>query len=175
MAAAASRYVPEPLNFAVQLLQSAAPLRKTAPSQPQMSFSASDPSARWLAPRPGGSGKESEAAEIQPLEMASVLSKAADDGYFGSPEFKASALAAAMGVVQRAAEVFAGIAALPEAFAPAQSALEDLGRAKALPKVQRLCLFFVMGNASADNSQGGCGGEHGHQVALLTIGSCFKS
>ncbi|CAL8463440.1 g2974 [Coccomyxa elongata] len=134
MAAPASRYVPEPLNFAVQLLQSVAPLRKNPPHQPQTFFSASDPSARWLALAPGGGNKESDAAEIQPLVTASVLAKAADDGYFASLEFKTSALAAAMGVVQRAAEVFGGIAALPEALGPAQLALEDLGRVKGFPK-----------------------------------------
>ncbi len=144
MAASASRYVPEPLNFAVQLLQSAAPLRKNPPHQPQTFFSASDPSARWLALAPGGGGnKEPDAAEIQPLDMASVLAKAADDGYFASLEFKTSGLAAAMGVVQRAAEVFTGIAALPEALGPAQLALEDLGRVKGFPKVQCLCLFLL--------------------------------
>ncbi len=135
MAAPASRYVPEPLNFAVQLLRSAAAPGKASSEPPAAAFSASDPSARWLALGPR---KWSAANEIQPLELSAVLTKPADDAYFSSPEFKASALAAAIGVVRRTTELFTGASALPEMLAPAQSALEDLCSAEGLPKVQHL-------------------------------------
>lgn len=143
MAAPAGRYVPEPLNFAVQLLQSAAPAGAAGSEQPpaQPFFLASDPSVRWLALDGGGSetkgatGSDDAAAEVPPLELSTALSRPAEDEYFAGREFKAAALAAAIGVVQRAAEVFAGAAALPEVLAPAQAALESLGRSKGLPKV----------------------------------------
>lgn len=134
MAAPASRYVPEPLNFAVQLLQSATAVSSKAGSeQPTAAFSASDPTAKWLALEPS---READAMEIKPLELSAVLTKPADDAYFGSPDFKLSALAAAMGVVRRTAELFAGTSALPEILSHAQRALEDLGSAEGLPKVQ---------------------------------------
>lgn len=130
MAAPASRFAPEPLSFAVRLLRSAA--QQGGAQQQQGDASASHmPPGTWLQL---GAKQGAKPGLVQPLRLTKALSSEPNDAYFGSSEFRASALAAAMGLVARAAQVFAGVPFLPEVLAPAQAALEALG-AVPLPKV----------------------------------------
>jgi hypothetical protein len=144
MAAPAKRFAPEPLAFAVRLLRSAMP-QPGAPQpqqQQQQQPQRGDPSAPHMGPgtwlQLGGS-KGDKSFPVPPLRLTQALGSDPADAYFGSAGFRAAALAAAFGLVGRAAQVFAGVPSLPEVLAPAQAALEALGSVPGLPKA-RPCL-----------------------------------
>lgn len=135
----AQRYVPEPLCFAVQLLQRALPAGSEqavpAGGSHQRQLDSEEP--RWLAIVASDAGSDSlpaTAEDIEPLELARVLSagsgssssaSGAEGGaeYWRSAGFKTTAAAAAARLIGRCAELLAGNAALPEVLAPAQQAL----------------------------------------------------
>ena len=122
MAAPGQRLVPEPLTFASTLLASALPPPATAV----------DPAQRWLSP---ASSWSSSSEPTAPLSMTHVLQSSAADALFQADSFKVSLLQAALGVVSRAAEVFAGLGSIPELFAPALKTLTELQQVKHLPRV----------------------------------------
>lgn len=144
MAAPAGRYVPEPLTFAVDLLRSALPPSSVEnPANGQQS-AAQNSTVVSPALDLHSTAKASSLAEVPPLQLTAVLTKAADDVYFDSVEFKASALVAALSVVERAAALFKGAAALPEVLNAAQTVLRDLAGAEALPQVRALMTVHVV-------------------------------
>ncbi|KAL4451742.1 hypothetical protein ABPG75_007404 [Micractinium tetrahymenae] len=141
----ARRFVPEPLAFAVQLLQGALPAgcapagaaaeaAAASSSSHQRQLGADEP--RWLAiaATDAGAGSLPAAPEdIPPLELAQVLSSGGsgsggtgEEDFWRSAGFKTSAAAAAVRLVGRTAELLAGNAALPEILAPAQAALRAI-------------------------------------------------
>ena len=146
MAAPAGRFMPEPLAFAIRLLRSA-----LGPGNASPDGAAEGPAAAYIHPsarlhlgrdnnsKASGSRaarkEAAQAGEVQPLRMSAVLAGGAGDACFGTREFRAGALGAAIGVVVRAAEVFGGVPALPEVLAPARAALEALGAEEGLPEV----------------------------------------
>ena len=135
LAAPARRFCPEPIGFALRLLRSALPPEQARQQQQQQE----DPHApgTWLHLAGCKNGRAAAAPPVQPLQLTRALGSAPGDAYFGSGGFRASALAAAMGLVARAAELFGGIPSLPEMLAPAQAALEALGSsAPGLPEVR---------------------------------------
>lgn len=136
----AQRYVPEPLAFAVQLLQGAVPEGAGPPPAPSHQRGLEPGQPRWLAVAPGDAGADALPAtpeDIQPLDLGRVMAAAADSGaaasdpYWRSAAFKASAAAAAVRLVQRSAELLAGNAALPELLQPALDALRGIVEAAA--------------------------------------------
>lgn len=133
----ARRFVPEPLAFAVQLLQGALPAGAPAAaaaagdgSSHQLQIDADEP--RWLAIHASDAGAGSLPAtpeDIPPLELGRMLSSGGSEGdsdYWRSAGFKTSAAAAAVRLVGRVAELLAGNAALPAILAPAQAALRAI-------------------------------------------------
>ena len=133
MAAPAQRYVPEPLNFAVRVLESlCSDKRGPAVHNPNPPFTSA---AEWLnlsrTPQSAKAGNK----EVQPLSLTEVLTRAPDDAYFGSRAFQCKAVQAAVEVVSRAADVYAELAALPEALAPAERALAHVAGFSELPQV----------------------------------------
>lgn len=155
LAAPAKRLVPEALVFAVRVLRCATPDAPGGPSDgvrvrvpaaaaaagpdgPAPDMAGMPPAPKWLLPEGGWACAASGAAGVAPLEPARALASGPDDAeYFASHGFRASALAAAMALTRRAADVFAAAAALPELLAPACAALRALGAA-GLPHV-RFC------------------------------------
>lgn len=122
MAAPAQRLVPEALTFASTLLATAAPPPATAATHAQQWLL---PSGGWLllsTPTPA-------------LILAQVLQSPSDDATFAPDSFRASLLQAAVGVVARAADVFAQLASFPELFASAAGTLTVLRDTKGLPEV----------------------------------------
>lgn len=136
--APAGRFVPEPLNFAVALLRSAAPASAAAAAAGAAGAGAEEgEQPRWLRlDAAAGAGQEMGAppatpADIEPLDLVGTLGAGDDDGdsYWSSPDFKTSAAAAAARLVQRTAASLAGLAALPEVMEPALRALRTLAAA----------------------------------------------
>jgi len=72
--------------------------------------------------------------ETQPLSLTDVLTRTPEDAYFGSRAFQCSAINAAVEVVSRAADLYADLAALPEALYPAQRAVAHLSQSTMLPE-----------------------------------------
>ena len=131
MAAPGQRYVPEPLNFAVMVLESV-----SASSQAPLAHSSNPPfttAADWL--KLGTAEQAAESANEGPLSMYEVLAREPGEAYFSTRGFQCSAITAAVEVVGRAADLCADLAALPEILAPAQRALAHLAGLNALPKV----------------------------------------
>ena len=122
MAAPAQRLVPEALTFASALLATAIPLPATSVEPPQ----------QWV--RPSGSWSALPAS-IPALSLVQVLQSPPDDSYFATDACRGSLLLAALGVVSRAADVFANLQSLPELFAPAMATLKVLCSTKGLPQV----------------------------------------
>ena len=77
---------------------------------------------------------EGAKTEAQPLSLPDVLTRTPEDAYFGSRAFQCSAISAAVEVVSRAADLYADLAALPEALDPAQRALAHLSQSTLLPE-----------------------------------------
>ena len=131
MAAPGRRYVPEPLNFAVRVLESV-----SASSQGPLAHSSNPPfttAADWL--KLGGTEQAADSASEGLLSMYEVLAREPGDAYFGTRGFQCSAITAAVEVVGRAADLCADLAALPEILAPAQRALAHLTGLNKLPEV----------------------------------------
>ena len=63
------------------------------------------------------------------------LTLAPEDGYFGSRAFQSSVMSHAVDLVSKAAELYADLAAFPEALAPAQQALAHVAGCASLPGV----------------------------------------
>ena len=122
MAAPAQRLVPEALTFASALLATAIPPPATTV----------EPSQQWA--RLSGSWS-SLPASTPALSLVQVLQSPSDDSFFATDAFKASLLLATLGVVSRAADVFAKLPSLPELFAPALATLKVLSSTKGLPQV----------------------------------------
>ena len=132
MAEPGRRYVPEPLNFAVRVLESVcsdqqSPLARN-PNPPFTS------AAEWLTLSRTSQHATSAAEKAQPLKLSEVLPLSSEDGYFGSTAFQCSVIASAVELVSRAAELYADLAALPEALAPAQQALSHVAGSAMLPQ-----------------------------------------
>lgn len=137
----AQRFVPEPLAFAVQMLQGALPAGcapaaagSSSSSSHQRQLDADDP--RWLvihASEAGAGSLPANPEDIPALELARLLSsdESSEGGgdYWRSAGFKTSAAAAAVRLVARSAELLAGNAALPAILAPAQAALRAIVQA----------------------------------------------
>lgn len=122
MAAPAQRLVPEALTFASTLLATVFPTPATAVAKSQ----------QWLLP----AGRWSVlTTPTPPLSLAQVLQSPSEDAALGADTFKGSLLQAALGVVRRAADVFAQLASFPELFASAISTLNVLCHTKGLPQV----------------------------------------
>ena len=141
----AQRYAPEPLSFAVLLLQGVVPEGAGAAPPPSHQRCLEPGQPRWLALAPGDAGADALPAtpeDIQPLDLGRVMAAAADgeaaaaDPYWRSAAFKASAAAAAVRLVQRSAELLAGNAALPEVLQPALDALRSIVDAAAATGAQ---------------------------------------
>lgn len=125
----AQRFVPEPLAFATQLLQSVLPEGSTPQPAPSHQRSLAPGQPRWLAVSASDEGAAdlpSTEEGIAPLELAQVLGGSAEDAYWRSAAFKTSAAAAAVRLVLRQAELLGGNAALPEILAPALEALRAI-------------------------------------------------
>ena len=75
---------------------------------------------------------------MQPLKLSEVLTVPPEDAYFGSRAFQCSIINAAVEVASKAAELYADLAALPEALAPAQQALKHIAEFTTLPQASRL-------------------------------------
>ena len=125
MAAPGQRLVPEPLTFASALLS-------TAVSQPATAMAHTQ---QWLLPSEGWA---SLSGATPSLSLAEVLQSSSDDARFQLDSFRGSLLQAALGVVSRAAEVFAKLVSFPELFAPAVQALDGLRTAKDLSQVSHI-------------------------------------
>ena len=139
LAAPAQRLAPEALTFAVRALRCATPDQAARPASARNPAPERDPAApKWLLPAGGwGCADLGSGRGVPPLEVGAALATAPGDAYFGSDAFRASALAAAMALLVRAAQVFGKAAALPELLAPAARALRALGAA-GLPQVSRM-------------------------------------
>lgn len=124
MAAPAQRFVPEALTLASALLATAAPPPSTAVAQAQ----------QWLLPDGGWSSLSSPTPA---LELVQVLQSLPDAAAFAEDSFRGSLLQAALGVVDRAADVFAKLVSFPELFASAVGILGVLHSTKGLPEVGR--------------------------------------
>ena len=122
MAAPGQRFVPEPLTFATTLLSTALPQPATAVNRTQ----------QWLLPPEGWA---SLPEVTPPLNLAEVLQSPSDDAMFQTAAITGSLLSAAVGVVSRAAEVFAKLVSFPELFARAVRALEGLPSSEGFPQV----------------------------------------
>lgn len=122
MAAPAQRFVPEALTFASTLLATAAPLPATAVAQAQ----------HWLVP---GDDWSSLSAPTPALNLVQVLQSPPDDAAFAADSFRGSLLQAALGVVDRAADVFARLPSFSELFASASGTLSVLRNRKGMPEV----------------------------------------
>ncbi len=147
LAAPARRLAPEALTFAVRLLRCAAPGAPAPPAggaggaapanAPASAAAEPDPAGpppehKWLLPEGGWRrAGQGAGAAVPPLDVRIALGGGPDsaEAYFGSDGFRASALAAALGLARRAGEVFGGAPALPELLAPACAALCALGGA----------------------------------------------
>lgn len=141
LAAPAQRLAPEALTYAVRVLRCATPDAPAAAGPASARNPAPDPhpaappAPKWLLPAGGwGRANLGSGCGVMPLEVGAALGAAPGDAYFGSDAFCASALAAAMALPVRAAQVFGKAAALPELLAPAARALRALGAA-GLPQV----------------------------------------
>ena len=131
MAAPGQRYVPEPLIFAVMVLESV-----STSSQAPLAHSSNPPfttAADWL--KLGGAEQGTDIADQGPLSMSGVLAREPGDAYFSTKGFQCSAITAAVEVIGRAADLCADLAALPEILAPAQRALAHLAGINELPQV----------------------------------------
>ena len=125
----AQRFVPEPLAFATQLLQSVLPEGGTPPPAPSHQRSLAPGQPRWLAVSASDEGAADLPATeeaIAGLPLAQVLSGSGSNAYWGSAAFKTSAAAAAVRLVLRQTELLGGNAALPEILAPALEALRAI-------------------------------------------------
>lgn len=144
MAAPASRYVPEPLSFAVELLRSSLPASSEATPANAAHPAQTPDSTEGLLTLDGPSTREMrDLSEVPQLQLTTVLTKAGSDPYFSSLEFKVSAIAAALGVIERAASLFKEAPALPEVLTPAQKVLRELAGQKALPQVRHIPFLLL--------------------------------
>ena len=136
MAAPAQRYTPEPLDFAVRVLESVrSDKRDPLLHNPNPPFTSA---AEWLDLNSSAQHATSGADEAQPLKFSEVLPLGPQDAYFRSRAFQHSVVCAAVELVSRAAELYADLAALPEAFAPAQQALTHVQKFTTLPEASLL-------------------------------------
>lgn len=103
---AVKRVAPEPLCFAVQVLQ------RMTPADVHDALVGGD-----------GDGDDGDALL---LDVAAVVASPADDAYFASRGFCRAALAVAVRVVRACADACGDVAAAPELFADALGALEQL-------------------------------------------------
>lgn len=131
----AQRFVPEPLAFAVELLQGVLPAGTAPPLPPSHQRQLEAGQTHWLAVGAGDVDADALPAtpeEIAPLELERVLALAANGSsgvggaYWRSAGFKTSAAAAAVKLVLRSAELLGGNAALPEVLQPALDALHAI-------------------------------------------------
>ncbi|PRW57304.1 Nucleolar 14 [Chlorella sorokiniana] len=125
----AQRFVPEPLTFATQLLQSVLPEGAAPPPAPSHQRALAPEQPRWLAVSAADEGAANLPAseeDILPLPLAQVLGGSGSDAFWRSAAFKTSAAAAAVRLVLRQAELLGGNAALPEILAPALEALRAI-------------------------------------------------
>ena len=117
MSASASRLMPEPLLFALALLQSFCNQCTGKIAQPRGWSVELVPEARDL-----------KAAEVKSLTFGS--------GKAGPASFSVSVVNAAVGLLDRAAEVYSDLPSFPEVFAPVFTLLKELGHFKSdLPQV----------------------------------------
>lgn len=122
MAAPAQRLVPEALTFASVLLTTAVPPPATAVAQAQ----------QWLLLAGGWSALSTPTPA---LSLTQVLQSPSDNATLGADAFRGSLLQAAVGVVDRAADVFAQLASFPELFASSIGTLSVLRHTKSMPEV----------------------------------------
>lgn len=136
MAGPAQRFAPEPLNFAVRILESVCS-DKQGPllHNPNPPFTSA---AEWLNLDRTAQHATSERERMQPLKLSEVLTVPPEDAYFGSRAFQCSIISAAVELASKAAELYADLAALPEALAPAQQALTHIAGLMTLPQASRL-------------------------------------
>ena len=131
MAAPGQRYIPEPLNFAVMVLESV-----STNSQPPLAHGCNPPfttASDWLKlSRPK---QAADPANEGSLSMSEVLAREPGNAYFGTKGFQCSAITAAVEVVGKGADLCADLEALPEILAPAQRALAHLAGLVELPQV----------------------------------------
>lgn len=160
LAAPAQRLAPEALTFAVRVLRCAAPNEPAmaSPASARIPAPGPDPAAppapKWLLPAGGwGRADLGLGRGVAPLEVGAAVGTAPGDAYFGSDAFRASALAAAMALPARAAQVFGRAAALPELLAPAAKALRALGAA-GLPQVSRVAELVVCKSSQLQHRTG---------------------
>ena len=100
--------------------------------------------AEWLHLSRTPQSAKAGSKEVQSLSLTEVLTRAPDDAYFGSRAFQCGAVQAAVALVSRAADVYADLAALPEALAPAERALAHVAGFSELPQV--LFSFLILGS-----------------------------
>ena len=140
IAAPAQRYVPEPLNFAVRVLESVRSSKQDPlVHNPNPPFTSA---TEWLHLTSSAQHATSGADEARPLKSSEVLPLAPEDAYFSSRSFQYSAIRAAVELVSTAAELYGDLAALPEAFAPAQHALTHVGNFTTLPEASLLTCAY---------------------------------
>ena len=131
MALPGQRYAPEPLNFAVMVLESV-----STSSQAPLAHSSNPPfttAADWL--KLGGAEQAADPAIEGPLNMSEVLTREPGNAYFGTRGFQCSAITAAVEVLARGVDLCADLAALSEILAPALRALAHLTGLNNLPQV----------------------------------------
>ena len=159
MHAASQRFSPEPLQFAVKVLQTAvvrgsgggsgedATTTTTTPARrkngkkkggDEVDFVDFDEEApRWLALTPQECGSSSTAPatveDIKELSVQRVFGSEDEDdvAHLSSPEFKSAAAASAVRLIQRIAASISSVDALPEIMGPAVVVLQSLVRAGA--------------------------------------------
>ena len=128
MSASAGRLMPEPLNFALNLLQTFC----------EQSESKATTARGWtlqLAPETGNM----TAASVIPLTL-----DLGSESACSSPDFAASCVTAAVGLVGRAAEASVEMPSFPELFAPAVVLLKKLdSQPQSMPKVIRHFLLRI--------------------------------
>ena len=140
MAEPARRYVPEPLNYAVRVLESVCSDKQSPLSRnPNPPFTSA---AEWLNLSRTAQHATSAAEKVEPLKLSEVLPLAPEDAYFGSRAFQCSVIASAVELASRAAELYADLAAAPEALGPAQQALSHVAGFATLPQASHsaMCL-----------------------------------
>ena len=132
MAEPAQRHISEPLNLAVRILESVC-----SDQQSPLMHNLNPPftsAAEWLNLSRTAQHATSAAEMAQSLQLSEVLPLASENAYFGSRAFQCSVIASAVELVNRAAELYADLAALPEALGPAQQALSHVAGFATLPQ-----------------------------------------
>ena len=128
MAAPAQRLVPEALTFASTLLATAVPQPATAGDHPQ----------QWLLP----SGTQYLPAPPS-LSLVQILQSMPTNAAFATDGFRGSLLQSTVGIIGRAADVFALLTSFPELFASAIRSLRLLSSTMGLPEVSHGCMLVT--------------------------------